>query len=184
MKNTYIILGAGLAIILVVVALTMQPSQENNQNTSPATQANQSPQAQEGEQTMNNIVEIASSNNDFSTLVTAVTEAGLVETLSGDGPFTVFAPTNDAFAKLPEGAVENLLKDKERLTQVLTYHVIPGKVMAKDVAGLKSAKTVQGGEISIDTSDGVKVDNANVIQTDIEASNGVIHVIDSVIMPN
>ncbi|PIR96084.1 MAG: fasciclin [Candidatus Doudnabacteria bacterium CG10_big_fil_rev_8_21_14_0_10_42_18] len=133
---------------------------------------------------MKNIVEVASDNNDFSTLVTAVKAAGLAETLSGEGPFTVFAPTNDAFAKLPEGTVENLLKDKDKLTQILTYHVVPGKIMAKDVLNLKSAKTVQGGEISIDTNDGVKVDNANIIQTDIEASNGVIHVIDSVIMPN
>jgi len=183
MQNTYIILGIGTAIILIMVALTMQPQDDSNLNTSQVLN-NQSQQAQEGEQNMKNIVEVASDNNDFSTLVTAVKAAGLAETLSGEGPFTVFAPTNDAFAKLPEGTVENLLKDKDKLTQILTYHVVPGKIMAKDVLNLKSAKTVQGGEISIDTNDGVKVDNANIIQTDIEASNGVIHVIDSVIMPN
>ena len=111
-------------------------------------------------------------------------EAGLVDTLKSEGPFTVFAPTDEAFAKLPAGTVEGLLKDKDALTKVLTYHVVPGKVLAKDVIGLTSAKTVQGQSISIDTKDGVKVDNANVIKTDIMTSNGVIHVIDSVILPN
>ena len=107
----------------------------------------------------------------------------VVEVLKGDGPFTVFAPTDEAFAKLPKGTIEALLQDKEKLTAVLTYHVVPGKVMAADVAGLSSAKTVQGQELKIDTSDGVKVDNAKVIKTDISASNGVIHVIDTVLMP-
>jgi uncharacterized surface protein with fasciclin (FAS1) repeats len=119
----------------------------------------------------------------FNTLVTAVKEAGLVEVLKGDGPFTVFAPTDEAFAKLPDGTLESLLQDKEALASILTYHVVPGKVMASDVAGLSSAQTVQGQSISIDSSSGVKVDNANVIQTDILTSNGVIHVIDSVIIP-
>ncbi len=131
------------------------------------------------------IVDVAAGNDDFSTLVAAIQAAGLVDTLKGDGPFTVFAPTNAAFAALPAGTVENLLKpeNREQLVAILTYHVVPGKVMAADVVGLTEAATVNGATISIDTSDGVKVDNANVTATDIKASNGVIHVIDAVIMP-
>lgn len=132
---------------------------------------------------MKNIVETAVAAGSFNTLVTAVKTAGLVETLSGKGPFTVFAPTDDAFAKLPKVTVEGLLKDKKKLTAVLTYHVVPGKLMAKDAVKLSKAKTVQGQEITITTKDGVKVDEAKVIKTDIECSNGVIHVIDSVILP-
>ena len=130
------------------------------------------------------IVDTAVAAGSFETLVAAVQAAGLVDTLKSEGPFTVFAPTDEAFAKLPAGTVESLLKDKDALTKVLTYHVVPGKVMAADVVSLTSAKTVQGQSISIDTKDGVKVDNANVIKTDIVTSNGVIHVIDSVILPN
>jgi uncharacterized surface protein with fasciclin (FAS1) repeats len=130
-----------------------------------------------------NIVEVAVGAGSFETLVTAVKAAGLVETLQGEGPFTVFAPTDEAFAKIPTDQLDALLADKEALTAVLTYHVVPGKVMAADVVGMDSATTVQGGSITIDTSDGVKVDGANVVKTDIEASNGVIHVIDAVIMP-
>jgi uncharacterized surface protein with fasciclin (FAS1) repeats len=130
------------------------------------------------------IVDTAVAAGSFNTLVTAVKAAGLVETLKGEGPFTVFAPTDDAFAKLPEGTVESLLKDKEKLTAILTYHVVAGKVMAADVVKLSSAKTVQGQEVEIKaSSNGVMVDNANVIKTDIETSNGVIHVIDTVILP-
>lgn len=132
---------------------------------------------------MKNIVETAIEAGSFKTLVAAVKAAGLVETLSGPGPFTVFAPTDAAFAKLPSGTVEGLLKDKKKLTAVLTYHVVPGKVMARDVLKLRSAKTVQGQEITINTKSGVMVDNANVTKTDIECTNGVIHVIDSVILP-
>lgn len=135
-----------------------------------------------------NIVEIAASNDDFSTLVAAVKAAGLVETLSGEGPFTVFAPTNEAFAKLPEGTVETLLKpeNKDKLVAVLTYHVVPGKVMAAQAVTLdgKSAKSVQGSGIPVEVSDGtVSVAGAKVVATDIEATNGVIHVIDTVILP-
>ena len=133
------------------------------------------------------IVETAVSAGHFQTLVAAVQAAGLVEVLKGEGPYTVFAPTDDAFAKLPAGTVENLLKpeNKEQLVAVLTYHVVPGKVMSSDIAG-KTAKvaTVEGGELSIDATDGVKVNEANVISADIEASNGVIHVIDTVVLPN
>jgi uncharacterized surface protein with fasciclin (FAS1) repeats len=133
---------------------------------------------------MKNIVETAMDAGSFKTLLAAADAAGLVHTLTSTGPYTVFAPTDEAFAKLPEGTVESLLKDKVKLVKILTYHVVPGKVMAKDVVNLKKAKTIEGHDITIDTSDGVKVDAANVVQTDIETSNGVIHVIDSVIMPN
>ena len=119
----------------------------------------------------------------FKTLATALQAAGLVETLKGPGPFTVFAPTDAAFAKLPAGTVEALLKDKQRLAAVLTYHVVPGRVMAGDVVKMTSAKTVQGGSLTIRTDKGVTVDGANVIKTDIQAANGVIHVIDTVLMP-
>lgn len=130
------------------------------------------------------IVDTAVAAGSFDTLVTAVKAAGLVETLKGEGPFTVFAPTDEAFAAIPEADLNALLADKEALTKVLTYHVVPGKVTAADVVKLDSAATVQGSEIDIMVSDGgVKVDNANVVKTDIMTSNGIIHVIDSVIMP-
>jgi uncharacterized surface protein with fasciclin (FAS1) repeats len=133
------------------------------------------------------IVDTAIANDQFSTLVAAVKAAGLVDTLKGDGPFTVFAPTNDAFAKLPAGTVEMLLKpeNKDKLVAVLTYHVVPGKVMSGDLAGKKlSAATVQGSDVDIDATNGVMVDGATVTTTDIVADNGVIHVIDTVILPN
>jgi uncharacterized surface protein with fasciclin (FAS1) repeats len=129
------------------------------------------------------IVTTAVEAGSFTTLAKALTAAGLVDTLKQSGPFTVFAPTDEAFAKLPPGTLDALLADKEKLTQVLTYHVVPGAVMAADVAKLSSAKTVQGQSVTIDTRDGVKVDNANVVKTDIVATNGVIHVIDAVILP-
>ncbi|GAB5450962.1 MAG: fasciclin domain-containing protein [Halioglobus sp.] len=132
------------------------------------------------------IVEIASSNADFSTLVAALKAAGLVDALSGEGPFTVFAPTNDAFVQLPDGTLEMLLlpENKEKLVAILTYHVVPGKVMAADVVSLSEATSLQGDTIAITVADGkVMVDGATVITTDIKASNGVIHVIDAVITP-
>ena len=129
------------------------------------------------------IVDTAIEAGSFDTLVTAVTAAGLVETLKGDGPFTVFAPNDAAFAKLPKSDLDALLADKDKLAAVLTYHVVPGKVMAKDVAGLTKAQTVQGQDLTVDTTDGVRVDNAQVVATDIETSNGVIHVIDTVVLP-
>ena len=132
------------------------------------------------------IVDTAVGAGSFSTLVAAVQAAGLVETLKGEGPFTVFAPTDDAFAKLPAGTVEDLLKpeNKQQLVAVLTYHVVPGKVMSADIAGKKlEAETVEGSKLSIDATDGVKVDNATVVTADVEASNGVIHVIDTVVLP-
>jgi uncharacterized surface protein with fasciclin (FAS1) repeats len=132
------------------------------------------------------IVEVAASTKGFSTLVAAVKAAGLVEVLSSEGPFTVFAPTDEAFAKLPKGTLESLLEpaNKEKLVAILKYHVVPGKVMAKDVVGLSEAATAQGSNIAIKVKDGtVMVDNAKVVKTDIETKNGVIHVIDSVILP-
>jgi uncharacterized surface protein with fasciclin (FAS1) repeats len=129
------------------------------------------------------IVDTAVAAGSFNTLAKALTVAGLVDTLKGAGPFTVFAPTDAAFAKLPAGTLDALLKDKAKLTAILTYHVVPGKVMAADVMKLKSAKTVQGSSVMINTMSGVKVDGATVVTTDIACSNGVIHVIDSVILP-
>lgn len=132
------------------------------------------------------IVDTAVGAGSFKTLAAALTAAGLVDTLKGPGPFTVFAPTDEAFAKLPKGTVEDLLKpeNKKKLTDILTYHVVAGKVTAADVVKLKEAKTVQGKAAKITVADGkVKVDAANVTKTDIAASNGVIHVIDTVILP-
>jgi uncharacterized surface protein with fasciclin (FAS1) repeats len=133
------------------------------------------------------IVDTAIAAGQFNTLVAAVQAADLVDTLKGDGPFTVFAPTDDAFAALPMGTVEDLLKpeNKAQLVAVLTYHVVPGKIMSSDIAGkTMDVATVQGGELSVDATDGVKVDNATVVAADIETSNGVIHVIDQVVLPN
>ena len=129
------------------------------------------------------IVDTAVSAGSFTTLVAAVEAAGLVETLKGEGPFTVFAPTDEAFAALPEGTVESLLADPEALAAILTYHVVAGKVMSTDLSDGMMATTVNGAEITIGTEGGVTVNDANVVTADIEASNGVIHVIDAVILP-
>ena len=132
---------------------------------------------------MKNIVETAMGNPMFSTLVTAVKVADLVETLSGAGPFTVFAPTNDAFAKIPATTLAAVLADKAKLTSILTYHVVSGKVMSADVAKITEATTVQGEKVKIDASNGVMINDAKVVTADIECTNGVIHVIDTVLMP-
>lgn len=130
------------------------------------------------------IVEVAQAAGTFNTLIAAVQAAGLVDVLKGEGPFTVFAPTDEAFAKIPEDQLNALLADKEALKAVLLYHVVPGAVMASEVVTLSSAATANGQEVSIAVNDGtVMIDNAKVVATDIEASNGVIHVIDSVILP-
>ena len=131
------------------------------------------------------IVDTAVDAGSFETLVAAVQAAGLVETLKGDGPFTVFAPTDEAFAALPEGTVETLLKPEniDQLTAILTYHVVPGKVMSTDLTDDMSAATVNGAEVMIDLDNGVMVEEATVVSADIETSNGVIHVIDKVILP-
>lgn len=130
------------------------------------------------------IVDTAVSAGGFETLVTAIKEAGLVETLKSEGPFTVFAPSDEAFAKIPQEDLNALLADKEALSRVLTYHVVAGKVMSSEVVNMDSAKTVEGGMLDIANDGGVTVNGANVVMADIETSNGVIHVIDSVIMPN
>jgi uncharacterized surface protein with fasciclin (FAS1) repeats len=133
------------------------------------------------------IVDTAAGAGQFKTLVAAVEAAGLVDTLKGDGPFTVFAPTDEAFAKLPDGTVDDLLKpeNKDKLIAILTYHVVPGKIMSGDISGKSTeVKTVQGDMLSVDATNGVKVDEAKVVKADIDASNGVIHVIDTVVMPN
>lgn len=135
---------------------------------------------------MHDIIDTAVAAGKFNTLAAALTAAGLVDTLKGTGPFTVFAPTDEAFANLPAGTVETLLADIPKLTAILTYHVVAGKVMAADVVGLngKSATTVNGAEVAISTEGGVKLNgSANVITTDIECTNGVIHIIDAVILP-
>ncbi|MDJ0905569.1 MAG: fasciclin domain-containing protein [Woeseiaceae bacterium] len=133
------------------------------------------------------IVDTAVAAGQFETLAAALGAADLVDTLKGDGPFTVFAPTDEAFAKLPEGTVESLLQpeNRDQLIAILTYHVVPGAVRAADVVKLDAAKTVNGQSVAIQVADnGVQIDNANVVATDIEASNGVIHVIDTVILPS
>lgn len=134
---------------------------------------------------MANIVDTAIAAGSFTTLVKAVQAAGLVDTLKGPGPFTVLAPTDEAFAKLPAATLSAVLADKAKLSAILTYHVLAGKVLAADVVALngKSAKTLQGGELKIDTSKGVTIGGANVTKTDIVTDNGVIHVIDTVLIP-
>jgi uncharacterized surface protein with fasciclin (FAS1) repeats len=129
------------------------------------------------------IVDTAVAAGSFQTLATALQAAGLVDTLKGPGPYTVFAPTDEAFAKLPPGTVEALLQDPARLRGVLTYHVVPGAVTSGDVASLSSATTVQGSDLAIDASSGVKVNDAMVVLADVPASNGIIHVIDTVLLP-
>jgi len=136
--------------------------------------------------TKKDIVDTAVSAGSFNTLVTAVKAAGLVNTLKGPGPYTVFAPTDEAFAKLPAGTLDSLLEpaNRDKLVAILTYHVVPGRIMSTDIAGKKAnVESVQGQNISVDATDGVRVNGANVTSADIDASNGVIHVIDTVILP-
>ncbi|MEH1864975.1 MAG: fasciclin domain-containing protein [Nostoc sp.] len=132
---------------------------------------------------MANIIDTATNNGSFNTLVAAIQAAGLVDTLNGSGPFTVFAPTDEAFNKLPAGTVDALLQDIPKLKKILTYHVVSGKVLAADVAKLKTAKTVEGSDVKIDASNGVKINDATVAAADVAADNGVIHVIDTVLIP-
>ncbi|MBZ9650685.1 fasciclin domain-containing protein [Psychroflexus montanilacus] len=199
-----------IILSLSVIAMIAFTSCKNNEEKQKETETEQKEDAMESDASYDdgnsedamsdqqNIVEIASGNDDFSTLVTAVKAAGLVETLSGDGPFTVFAPTNDAFAKLPEGTVPNLVKpeNKEQLTGILTYHVVSGEFMAADVVsaiedngGSFTIPTVQGGELtaSLDGENVILTDangsTSTIIMTDVDASNGVIHAIDTVVMP-
>ena len=132
---------------------------------------------------MANIAETAKEAGQFSTLLAAVEAAGLTSALTGDSNLTVFAPTDEAFGKLPEGTVEELLKDIPKLKNILTYHVVEGNVKAEDVVKLQSAKTLQGAELAINAADGVRINDANVIKADVTADNGVIHVIDTVLLP-
>lgn len=156
-----------LAIIALSVALFAFTSTAKSQNNS------------------SDIVDLAVQTESLSTLVQAVKAAGLVETLKGDGPFTVFAPTNEAFSKLPEGTLESLLKpeNKDKLVQILTYHVVPGNVMSTDLEDGMTATTAEGSEIEVSLGETVMINNATVVKADIQASNGVVHVIDTVIMP-
>jgi transforming growth factor-beta-induced protein len=165
------ILVYGLSFVVAVATLIAAPS---------------GPAAEKKKAGRSDIVDTAVSAGNFKTLAAALKAADLVETLKGKGPFTVFAPTDEAFGKLPKGTVEDLLKpeNKNKLTAVLTYHVVPGRVLAADVVKLSKAKTVQGSEVKITVEDGkVRVDDANVVKTDIKCRNGVIHVIDAVILP-
>ncbi len=177
MKRTWLGLSVAVAASTVLAQSGITLAGNSNKKDAPAAAAATQPQ---------DIVSTAVAAGSFKTLAAALKAAGLVETLQGKGPFTVFAPTDEAFAKLPKGTVEELLKpeNKEKLTAVLTYHVVPGTVMAKDVVGLKTAKTVNGQELTVATKDGkVMIDGATVVKTDIGCSNGVIHVIDSVVLP-
>jgi transforming growth factor-beta-induced protein len=174
------------ALILGAVVLSMIGGCVCSKEAAPPAEPGDTTAAKPVAAVSKDIVDTAVEAGSFETLATALTAAGLVDTLKGEGPFTVFAPTDEAFAELPAGTLDDLLKpeNKATLSAILTYHVVPGKVMAKDVVSLSSAKTVNGKELRIATTNGkVMVDNATVIQTDIECSNGVIHVIDSVMLP-
>ncbi len=177
------IVAVGLASSLFVLAACGDDEESTEATTAPSAAAT-TPVTDEAA-AQGDIVAVASANPSFSTLVAAIGAAGLVETLQGPGPFTVFAPTNDAFAALPAGLVDALLlpENKDALTQILTYHVVAGKVMAADVVA-GDVPTVQGTNITITTDGGVKIFDANVVQTDVLASNGVIHVIDQVLVPD
>lgn len=158
--------------LAALLALPVTVSAQESQGYAPDTEAK------------GDIIETATAAGSFTTLAKAIDAAGLAETLKGEGPFTIFAPTDEAFAKLPEGTLESLLADKEKLAAILTYHVVPGKLSAEDVAQLPMAKTVNGQDVKITAADGkVMVGNATVTQADVTASNGVIHVIDTVLLP-
>jgi uncharacterized surface protein with fasciclin (FAS1) repeats len=177
------IVAVGLASSLFVLAACGDDEESTEATTAPTVAAT-TPVTDEA-MAEGDIVAVASANPSFSTLVAAVGAAGLVETLQGPGPFTVFAPTNDAFAALPAGLVDALLlpENKDALTQILTYHVVSGQVLAADVVA-GDVPTVQGTNITITTDGGVKIFDANVVQTDVMATNGVIHVIDQVLVPD
>ncbi len=176
-KTLWVRMAAPLAVFALIAAACS--SDTTDTTAAPTTTA-----APVEAEAMGTIVDVASDSGTFETLLAAADAAGLVETLQSDGPYTVFAPTDDAFAALPEGTVESLLADPETLADILLYHVVAGKVLAADVVGLESATTAQGSTVAITVDGGsVMVNEANVVATDIEASNGVIHVIDAVILP-
>jgi uncharacterized surface protein with fasciclin (FAS1) repeats len=168
---------------ILALALTALACGGTDQPTTTPTTDTDGTQTADPEPATADIVDTAIAAGSFKTLVTAIEAAGLVDTLKGPGPFTVFAPTDEAFAKLPAGTLDALLADKAKLTAVLTYHVVAGKVSSTDVAGMTEANTVQGGKITIDASSGVKINDATVTTADIATSNGVIHVIDTVLLP-
>jgi uncharacterized surface protein with fasciclin (FAS1) repeats len=179
-----------VSALAVVGALALAACGDDSNNdatapeTAPPTETDASGDDMTGDEAPGDIVTVASTTEGFSTLVAAVQAAGLVETLQGDGPFTVFAPTDEAFAALPEGLLDSLLlpENQETLQRILTYHVIAGEVRSGDITP-GEVETVEGSSVTLDTADGVTVDGANVVAADVEASNGVIHVIDAVILP-
>ncbi len=190
MKNTMPIIIGVIAVGLVVAFLVSQgsssqaPAPTSSPVSKEANTENKMGSNGMDEKMPGTIVDVAVANGSFNTLVAAVQAAGLVETLSSNGPFTVFAPTDEAFAKVPKATLDALLADPKKLTEVLTYHVVSGKVGSADVVKLKSAKTVQGQEVAVTVNQGkVMVNNANVVAVDVAASNGVIHVIDTVLLP-
>lgn len=160
-----------------------QPEEEEPAMEEPAEE--ETTEAEPAAEEAKDIVALATETESLSTLVAAVKAGELVETLQGEGPYTVFAPTNEAFDALPEGTLDDLLKpeNKDKLVSILTYHVIPSKVMSTDLQDGATVATVNGAEVTISTAEGAKVDNANVVTPDVEASNGVVHIIDAVIMP-
>lgn len=195
MKNTYIILAIAGVILLAGLFYGLTQFGGNGEDTNTTDVSTTTPTSEQVVTSDNampteeltvpgkNIVQVATDAGNFSTLLAAVQAAGLVETLSS-GEYTIFAPTDEAFAKLPEGTLAGLLEDKEALTKILTYHVISGKVLSNDVVNLTTAQTVLGQNLSIKSDEmGVTINNSKVTSTDIEASNGVIHVIDTVLMP-
>ncbi len=186
MRNRYLV--SLLLVIAMIAAACGTADVASDDETTTTTTVAERPADMPGEEMddmeMADIVDTAVADGRFTTLVAAVEAAGLVDTLKGEGPFTVFAPTDDAFAALPEGTVEGLLEDIPALTDILTYHVVAGKVLAADVVGLDAATTVQGSDVSVTVEgDSVFVNDSQVIITDIETSNGVIHVIDAVLIP-
>lgn len=180
MKNIFL---SGMVALAMVACGPQQSTEETVENEEMEVME----EPMEMEETQPNVVEIAVGSPDHTTLVAAVTAAGLVETLSGEGPFTIFAPTNDAFAALPEGTVENLLleENKDQLTSILTFHVVAGNVMSGDLSDGQVVTTLNGQELTVSIQDGVvKINGAQVIAADLAGSNGVIHVIDAVLLPN
>lgn len=180
-KSLLILLGASLSI-----AACDKGGESANPDEAPANEPAEEmsePETAEAEAEVGDIIEVATAAGSFTTLATALTEAGLIETLQGEGPFTVFAPTDEAFAAIPEADLNALLADKEKLKRVLTYHVVAGNVASGDVATMSEATAVSGDTLAIDASSGVMINDATVTQADIAASNGVIHVIDKVLMP-
>lgn len=188
MKKLNYVFAIGLIFTFLACGGGDSKSEQTEEVTTEEEAVEESTEVEEimpADESQKDIVALAMETESLSTLVAAVKAGGLVETLQGDGPFTVFAPTNEAFAALPEGTLDNLLKpeNKDKLAAILTYHVIAEKVLSTDLSDGMKAKTVNGAEVTITTADGAKVNGANVVSADVSASNGVVHVIDAVIMP-